>query len=575
MSTPPVPPQFAPHSAAHDELRSMRHEMRTPLNAVIGYAEMLCEDAADLGDAQLVEKLEAIRLGGNGLLELINHSLGGNPAVGQGRVDLRVRAEALRDELQVPLDTVIDQCGALLIAVEDSNREEFLTELGRIYSSLQRLRALSQAVEIWQSADGEPSDRRESKTAPPSAGPVSAGDPLSVKNPVTYEPAPIEGLRQDEPGLILVADDVELNREMLARRLTREGHRVTTAADGVQALALLEGAPFDLVLLDILMPNLDGFEVLERMRASESLRHIPVIMISALHEMDSVIRCIEIGAEDYLPKPFNPVLLRARVGASLEKKRLRDRERLLFARVQDNFERLQELEKLRDSLTHMVVHDLRTPLTSLTFGLQLISRAGPLNSNQAECLEMAMRGGENLLTMINDMLDISKMEDGALRLDRSPVPIPALIAISVHPIRELLLVENQTLETDIDSGLPALFADEDKLSRALINLLSNAHKFSPRGGNIKISVKMAPSGKEVIFSVADNGEGIPPSEFDTIFEKFGQVASRKSGRKMSTGLGLTFCKLAVEAHGGHIWVDSQVGRGSTFYFSIPIEEKAA
>jgi len=144
-------------------------------------------------------------------------------------------------------------------------------------------------------------------------------------------------------GFVLVVDDIETNREVLSRRLERQGYAVATAENGRQALEMLRADIFDLVLLDIMMPEMDGYEVLRRLKADEALRHIPVIMISALSEMDSVVRCIEMGAEDYLPKPFNPILLKARIGACLEKKRARDRETHLFEQLQENYQRVQEL----------------------------------------------------------------------------------------------------------------------------------------------------------------------------------------------------------------------------------------
>jgi len=146
-------------------------------------------------------------------------------------------------------------------------------------------------------------------------------------------------------GRILVVDDVEANRDLLARRLEKLGHRVETAIDGAQALALLAGGGFDLMLLDIMMPVMDGFEVLARVRADDTLRHLPVIVISALGELEAVVRCIELGADDHLPKPFNPVILRARVGACLEKKALRDQERLWARSLERELEIGHEIQK--------------------------------------------------------------------------------------------------------------------------------------------------------------------------------------------------------------------------------------
>jgi signal transduction histidine kinase len=292
-------------------------------------------------------------------------------------------------------------------------------------------------------------------------------------------------------------------------------------------------------------------------------------MISALDEVDSAVRCIEIGAEDFLAKPFNPILLQARVAASLEKKRLRDQEVLLYRQLSDNFQKLQELETLRDSLTHMVVHDLRTPLTSLTYGLQLMHRMGELNETQTECLDISLKGAHTLLNMINDLLDISKMEAGSLQLQYRKL-IPAEVAAhSMRQVEELAQEANLVLECQAPDELPVFAGDEDKLRRILVNLLGNAIKFTPRNG--RVTLRCEREGESALrFSIIDTGEGIPAEAFDKIFEKFGQVEGRQAGHRMSTGLGLTFCKMAVEAHGGQIGVQSTLGQGSTFWFTIPL-----
>jgi CheY-like chemotaxis protein len=164
--------------------------------------------------------------------------------------------------------------------------------------------------------------------------------------------------RATESGKLLVVDDNEINRDMLSRRLERQGHTVATVESGRIALERLGREAFDLVLLDVMMPEMNGFQVLEKMKADVQLRHIPVIMISALDEIDSVVRCIEMGAEDYLPKNFNPTLLRARIGACLEKKRLRDREVLYLRQIEEEKKRSDEL--LHVILPHEIVEELKT-----------------------------------------------------------------------------------------------------------------------------------------------------------------------------------------------------------------------
>jgi signal transduction histidine kinase len=334
---------------------------------------------------------------------------------------------------------------------------------------------------------------------------------------------------------------------------------------------------FDVILLDIMMPEMDGYEVLRRLKADDALRHIPVIMVSALHELSGVARCIELGADDYLGKPFEPVLLRARIGACLEKKRADDRAAALLAQLTENYQRLQELEKLRDDLTGMIVHDLRTPLTSLIEGMRTLDAVGDMNDDQREMAGIAMAGGETLLGMINDLLDVDKLESGALQLEYGDVSGAELVAAAVGQVGALAHGRGVAIATRIGSDLPAVRGDEKKLLRTLVNLLGNAIKFTPSGGTITVTVDGEPGAlrPSVRFSVTDTGDGIPPEAFGRIFEKFGQVALGRGGRTIGTGLGLTFCKLAVEAHGGSIAVESEPGQGSTFRFTIPLTEGLA
>ncbi|HEU4886838.1 MAG TPA: hybrid sensor histidine kinase/response regulator, partial [Thermoanaerobaculia bacterium] len=358
--------------------------------------------------------------------------------------------------------------------------------------------------------------------------------------------------------------DDAANRDVLSRRLKRQGHDIRTAHNGSEALELMRGTAFDVVLLDIMMPDMDGYEVLRRMKAEARLHHIPVIMISALSELQSVVRCIEAGAEDYLTKPFEPTLLKARIGASLEKKRGRDRETALFEQLQENYQRLQEVEKLRDDMRNMIVHDLRTPLTALIVGIEMLGQFGALNETQSEMMGIAINGGKTLLGMINDLLDVEKMESGTMQLRYSELTADRLVAGAIAQVALLAEIGQTTVATEVAGGLPAFPGDENQLSRTLVNLIANAIKFTPSG---TVTVSASNGGESIRFAIRDSGPGIPSEAFERIFEKFGQVDSQN---RVGTGLGLAFCKLAVEAHGGHIQVESTLDVGSTFSFTIPL-----
>ena len=462
----------------------------------------------------------------------------------------------LRHDLRNPIGQVLGYGEMVLDDLREMERPDLVADIEKIHAAGKRLLALV--------------DERLSAASFGLAAEAEPPQPAPVKPPSVSFPFAFSGEAQkesEESGLLLVVDDNEENRDVLARRLQKQGHWAVTAPGGQEALEALAEQPFDLVLLDIMMPEMDGYEVLSRIKNNPQTQRLPVIMISALDEMDSVVRCIEMGAADYLPKPFNPTLLRARVGASLREKRARDRELRYTAELAESYRKLQELERLRDDLTYMIVHDLRTPLTSLLSGLQTIPLVGDLNEIQTEMVEIAVDGGQTLLGMINDLLDVEKMEQESVPLEMTPLTAGGLIERATAQVTLLAQASGLTLAQQAPLDLPPLSGDEDKLRRTIVNLLGNAIKFTPVGGTVTAAAEIGEG--VVLFSVRDTGEGIPPEAFERIFEKFGQVENRKAGRKMSTGLGLTFCKLAVEAHGGRIWVESLPGQGSAFFFTIP------
>lgn len=545
-------------------LTNLRHDLRTPLNGIIGYSEMLLEDVED-GTLSCGTQLQKVLQAGQELLGRVNEVLDSAHIETATDIDLQSYASRIYAQLRDPLDTCLGYSEMLL---EDATRDgeiESVPELQKIHAAAQKFSSLLEdSILFLKVANGQLD--AEDMT------PLSGSSPAEPLETALQTPDAVDG---GEAGArILVVDDNETNRDLLSRRLERQGYTVTLAESGESALEKIAGAPPDLILLDIMMPGLNGYEVLEQLKKHKTWRHIPVIMISALDELGSVVRCIEMGADDYLAKPFNPVLLRARVRASLEKKRLRDQEVLLYHQLQANFARLQELEQLRDSLTHMVVHDLRTPLTSIITGLQTMQMVGDLEQIHEELLEMALSGGETLLRMINDLLDISKMEAGQLKLEIMEIDAQRVGQTSLQQVSMLAQTKGVELKSASAAQLPSLRADEDKLMRTLTNLLGNAIKFTPSGGTVALLIgpqKETDKVTGVWFAVTDTGEGIPREAFGRIFEKFGQVENRREGRKMSTGLGLTFCKMAVEAHGGHIWVESEPGQGSKFQFVIPVQ----
>ena len=474
---------------------------------------------------------------------------------------LAVPSQLLHD-LRTPVHQIVGYVEMLQEDATDDGNETLAADLGKVKAA---------AAQLQQLLETRLTPVRADNPAPtaPAANPTATLAAKRSEKAETIEGADDKSLSSGaERGLLLVVDDNETNRDVLTRRLEMQGYATQSAPDGPSALAAIEAREFDLVLLDIMMPDMDGYEVLRRLKADERTHDLPVIMISAIGDLDSVVRCIEMGAEDYLPKPFNPTLLRARISACLEKKRGHDREARMFAQLQDNYERLQELEKMRDDLTNMIVHDLRTPLSSLMAGVQTIPMLGDLAPEQQECCDIALRGASSLLDMINDLLDISKLEGGSTDLDLEPLDIAQLIESALEQVQSAARQRQIGWQRDLSPDLPSFAGDNDKLRRTLVNLLGNAIKFSPSSGQIIVGARADQN--ELTLWVRDHGEGIPRDAFDRIFEKFGQVENRKAGRAMSTGLGLALCKMVVEAHGGRIWVQSELGQGSTFTFALPL-----
>jgi class 3 adenylate cyclase len=308
-----------------ETLAQLRHELRTPLNHIIGYTEMLIEDG---GPPDFAPALRVVLDDAHTLLGLINELLG--PAAA-GSLE---SAQHLAAQLGAPLERILAASKAITAQLIAAGAGETAKDADRIHGAAEHLATL---------VKGGLAQRVTERTA---------------AKPTPDLPAATVHVAKSGAGVILVVDDNAENREMLARRLGREGFEVLRAAGGAEALATLESAAVDLVLLDVMMPDINGYDVLKRLKDNERLRHIPVLMISSLDEEESVARCIELGAEDYLPKPFSPVILRARVSACLERKRLRDQEvrhsaeleewnRMLEQRVQEGVAHVEKLGRLK------------------------------------------------------------------------------------------------------------------------------------------------------------------------------------------------------------------------------------
>jgi adenylate cyclase len=311
-------------------LAKIRHDLRTPINHIIGFSEILLEEAPGQVPGAFLEDLHKIRTGGARLLELINKHLSTEnfPAA---KIDQR----QLCHELRTPVNHIVGYTELLSEQCSDLGLDHFQADLEKI-----NLAARTWLTLIEEHLIGAvPVDR----VAPVRSNFAETALFRRMDKALQTAAAPSEPLATPQRGRLLLADDDGPNRDLLCRRLRKLGYEVTATTNGREALKLVRAERFDLVLLDLLMPGLDGREVLARMKADPEMREVPVIMISALDQVEGIVRCIELGAEDYIAKPFDPVFLRARVGAGLEKKRLRDREISYLRQIQEEKKRSEEL----------------------------------------------------------------------------------------------------------------------------------------------------------------------------------------------------------------------------------------
>jgi signal transduction histidine kinase len=371
---------------------------------------------------------------------------------------------------------------------------------------------------------------------------------------------------------ILVVDDMEMNRSILHDLIITMGHEPLLAENGEAALKRLETDEPDLVLLDIMMPGIDGYQVLERMKQDDHWRNIPVIMITAVDEMDSAARCIQQGADDYLTKPFDPILLKARIVSSLGKKRAHDREQDLFSKLEGSYEELKAIEQARDSLANMIVHDLNNPLTIISATCSLTQSLAEMGSLKGDTLsENLSTIGDacvEMMRLIRGILDVSKLENGEMAVHLDRVEVTEMIERVVKRSQKQAEIEGLTLRYTLPEFPVVVQADKELLSRIIQNLVSNAIKHNVEGVLIELGVELCEG--ECVIYVRDNGMGIRRQDLDRIFDKFFQVAVRSEGKKYGVGMGLSFCKMATQAQKGRIWVESEEGEGAVFYVAFPL-----
>ena len=376
--------------------------------------------------------------------------------------------------------------------------------------------------------------------------------------------------------IILVADDVPANVELLFDQLHVLGFRAIAASDGPSALKTCFEQMPDLCILDVSMPAGDlgvddrstGFEVCRRIKRDSRTARIPVIFVTALNDTTDRVKAIEAGGDDFLTKPHNRLVLGARVRSLLKLKAATDA-------LEESLRKQKELEKVRDDLMKMIVHDLKSPLTSIIGAMEMLMDGdfGVLTNEQRAALGDAETRADDLLALIEDLLEVARLEESRLSLHLAPTAPGALLTEVRHDWEIRTQQEGATVNVEVADDAPVIEADQALLKRVFGNLVQNALTHSARAVTLTLGARRENEG--TLFTVADDGVGIPVEYHDIIFRKFEQVKTPHIPRVRSSGLGLAFCKLVVEAHGGRIWVKSGGDMvGSAFHFWLPVKPPA-
>lgn len=364
-----------------------------------------------------------------------------------------------------------------------------------------------------------------------------------------------------EDSRILTVDDSRAVRIFLFEILTQHGATVDEAANGAEALERWRsGARYDLVLLDLILPDVDGIEVLRQIRETDV--DTPVVMLTGSGGIESATAAVRQGADGYIekqhldaegdPTPFLYALQQA-------------------VEHRAGFVAQRQLQEMKADFYSMVTHDLRNPAGNVwgVIRMLLAGKAGPLTPRQEQLLGIAQTSASKLVGLINDYLDFAKLDAGFLRLDRREAELCEVVRASVGQAEPQAQVRQQTLDVVLPPDPVPAYVDPERLEQVLDNLISNAIKYTPDGGHIEVALER--SGEEALLHVRDSGRGIPPDQIPALFAKYHRVPGEATRGIQGTGLGLLIVKEIVEAHGGSVRVESEgEGRGTTFVVTIPL-----
>lgn len=353
---------------------------------------------------------------------------------------------------------------------------------------------------------------------------------------------------------VLVVDDVTKNIQLVANFLKQAGYDINYAVSGKSALSHVKKEKFDLILLDVMMPEMDGFEVCSKLKKNSESKDIPVIFLTAKTDIDSVTRGFQEGGVDYITKPFNKNELLARVRTHLE--------------LQQQKRSLKELNATKDKFFSIIAHDLKGPLNQL-LGLSEILQKEMEGGKEVEVSKVAKLINESAKSgrsLLENLLEWSRSQTGTINFNPSDLKIKNVTSEVVDLFENNAIQKNIHIKSTISEEVKAI-ADENMVKTILRNLISNSLRFTQEGGNVTLGSTM--KDEFVVVSVSDNGIGLKSADIKKLFKLDINPNSIGESKEKGTGLGLILCKEFIDIIGGEIWVESEFGKGSTFKFSMP------
>lgn len=357
---------------------------------------------------------------------------------------------------------------------------------------------------------------------------------------------------------ILIVDDQQLNIDLIRRILHATPYSLSTTLSGHEALSWLEREPFDLVLLDIMMPGISGLDVLQQIRQSHAPSDLPVILVSALKDPSDIQQGLELGANDYITKPVNPSILRARIKTQLMLKQLADERRSVV-------EQLEHANMLHRRLMRIASHDLKNPLHNISMAHTLLldlMRDDPMVS---EMLQMAQKSTESMIEIVQEFLDMDVVRGDQIDVNLQTTNTSALISEVV--LENQQAANDKSIDIQVDFSDHLIVADPARLKQVLNNLVSNAVKYSPFNSVIQVFAEHLPDG--VYIHVVDHGPGIPPDEHDQLFQAFANISTKPTAGEHSTGLGLWIAQQMMVVQNGDIGLKTPPEGGADFWVKLP------